>query len=133
MISLAAARRSSPPSVSAHAASVLAHAQSSSSPPSVSAHAASVLAHAPERGTQVCELPPIQARSGLVTGTRPEADDGVSSDGERSDGEAERAGVCAGSIVFFGADTSDDNESVNALNPECWLCSLVQSGPGWGW
>ena len=115
VISLAAARRSSPPSVSAHAASVLAQAHSSSSPSSVSAHpAASVLAHALERGTQVCELPPIEARSGLVTGTRPEADDGVSSDGERSDGEAKRAGMCAGSIVFFGADTSDDNECVNA-------------------
>ena len=48
---------------------------SHSSPSSVPACAASVLAHAPERGTQAGELL-LQTRSGPATGTCSEADDG---------------------------------------------------------
>ena len=50
-------------------------AVSHSSPSSVPACAASVLAHAPERGTQAGELL-LQIRSGPATGTCSEADDG---------------------------------------------------------
>ena len=50
-------------------------AASHSSPSSVPACAASVLAHAPERGTQAGELL-LQTRSGPATGTCSEADDG---------------------------------------------------------